>query len=420
MVEKSKRIRELQHMKTSSNDSTRKFIFGSAAVIFLAAVVFFFTFFHVKTVEVMGSDHYSEDQLKEKILKGTLTTNSILAPMFYAKDAAESLPYIESFNVRRSGRNKLIITVKEKNVVGCIPYLDSYIYFDRSGYFVEGSKIRDTKVAFFDGIQVKKVIMEEKLPIKETILNTAVALSTIFAKNDMVPDHIIFDDNYEISLLYGDITVQLGKDQYLEDKMTRAIAILPELSGQKGILHMENISRNSKTVTFESEEAEAEVTAENWNGGYDENGDYTGDGEYDENGNYVGPKLVSTLDTALERWVGGYDEEGDYTGNGEYDADLNYVGPAPTQELLDSFGDWTGGYNEDGGFDGTGEYDADGNYVGAKPDDSGNTENTVDAGDSESDQSGENLSYDSSEDSEENSDESDYSDEEGDYYDEEY
>ena len=262
--------------------------------------------------------------------------------------------------------------------------------------------------------------MEEKLPIKETILNTAVALSTIFAKNDMVPDHIIFDDNYEISLLYGDITVQLGKDQYLEDKMTRAIAILPELSGQKGILHMENISRNSKTVTFESEEAEAEVTAENWNGGYDENGDYTGDGEYDENGNYVGPKPVSTLDTALERWVGGYDEEGDYTGNGEYDADLNYVGPAPTQELLDSFGDWTGGYNEDGGFDGTGEYDADGNYVGAKPDDSGNTENTVDAGDSESDQSGENLSYDSSEDSEENSDESDYSDEEGDYYDEEY
>lgn len=51
---------------------------------------------------------------------------------------------------------------------------------------------------------------------------------------------------------------------------------------------MENISRNSKTVTFEAEEVE--ITAENWNGGYDENGDYTGDGEYDENGDYVGPK----------------------------------------------------------------------------------------------------------------------------------
>ena len=322
-------------MKTSSDISTRKLVIGSAAIAVLAAVIFFFAFFQVKTVEVMGNDHYSDDELKERILKSPMTSNTILAPLFYAKDAAEDFPYIENFNVRRSGRSKLIISVKEKNVVGCIPYLDSYIYFDRNGYFVEGSKTRDTKVAFFDGIQVRKVVMEEKLPIKETVMNTAIALSTIFAKNDMVPDHILFDDNYEISLLYGDITVQLGKDQYLEDKMTRAIAILPQLTGQKGILHMENISRNSKTVTFEGEEVE--ITAENWNGGYDENGDYTGDGEYDENGNYVGPKPATALDTALDRWVGGYDEEGDYTGSGEYDADLNYVGPAPTQELLDSF-----------------------------------------------------------------------------------
>lgn len=407
-------------MKTSSNISTRKLVIGSVAVVVLAAAVFFFTFFQVKTVEVIGNDHYTEDKLKEKILKGSMTSNAILAPLFYSKNAAEELPYIESFNVRRSGRNKLIISVKEKSVVGCIPYLDSYVYFDSNGYFVEGSKTRDTKVAFFDGIQPKKVVMEEKLPIKETVLNTAVALSTIFAKNDMVPDHIMFDDSYEISLLYGDITVQLGKDEYLEDKMTRAIAILPQLEGQKGILHMENISRNSKTVTFEAEEVE--ITAENWNGGYDENGDYTGDGEYDENGDYVGPKPATALDTATERWVGGYDEEGDYTGSGEYDADLNYVGPAPTQELLDSFGDWTGGYNESGGFDGVGEYDADGNYVGANPNTSDDTENTSDSGDSgeESDTSGEEDSYDESTESDQEYDsESDYSDEEEGYYDEE-
>ena len=400
-------------MKTSSNISTRKLVICSVAVVVLAAAVFFFTFFQVKTVEVIGNDHYTEDELKEKILKGSMTSNAILAPLFYSKNAAEELPYIESFNVRRSGRNKLIISVKEKSVVGCIPYLDSYVYFDSNGYFVEGSKTRDTKVAFFDGIQPKKVVMEEKLPIKETVLNTAVALSTIFAKNDMVPDHIMFDDSYEISLLYGDITVQLGKDEYLEDKMTRAIAILPQLEGQKGILHMENISRNSKTVTFEAEEVE--ITAENWNGGYDENGDYTGDGEYDENGDYVGPKPATALDTATERWVGGYDEEGDYTGSGEYDADLNYVGPAPTQELLDSFGDWTGGYNESGGFDGVGEYDADGNYVGANPNTSDDTENTSDSGDS-----GEEDSYDESTESDQEYDsESDYSDEEEGYYDEE-
>ena len=313
--------------------------------------------------------------------------------------------------MKRSDRHKLIISVKEKSVVGCIPYLDSYIYFDNNGYFVEGSKIRDTKVAFFDGIQPSKIVMKEKLPIKGAVLNTAVALSTIFAKNDKVPDHISFDDNYEISLMYGDVTVQLGKDEYLEDKMTRAIAILPQLEGQKGILHMENISRNSKMVTFEAEEEE--ITAENWNGGYDENGDYTGDGEYDESGKYVGPKPVTALDTAIENWVGGYDEEGDYTGSGEYDADLNYIGPAPTQELLDSFGDWTGGYNEAGGFDGVGEYDAEGNYVGAKPED---TEDNSDTDNEDGSSQEEDSEEKSTENTGEDSYEDGYSEEESDYY----
>lgn len=402
-------------MKTSSNISTRKLVIGSAAIAVLAAVIFFFAFFQVKTVEVMGSEHYSEDELKEKILKSPMTSNTILAPLFYAKDAAENLPYVESFNVRRSGRSKLIISVKEKNVVGCIPYLDSYVYFDRNGYFVEGSKTRDTRVAFFDGIQVKKVVMNEKLPIKETVMNTAIALSTIFAKNDMVPDHIMFDDNYEISLLYGDVTVQLGKDQYLEDKMTRAIAILPQLSGQKGVLHMENISRNSKMVTFEAESSTTDDAAADWNGGYDEDGNYTGDGEYDENGNYVGPKPATALETALERWVGGYDEEGDYTGSGEYDENLNYVGPAPTQETLDAFGDWTGGYNEAGGFDGVGEYDAEGNYVGPMPSD---TETSEDSGSSQDDSGDSGSADESSENDQENDSESDSSDEEDGSYDE--
>lgn len=48
-----------------------------------------------------------------------------------------------------------------------------------------------------------------------------------------MPDHIQFDESYEISLLYGDITVSLGKDVNLEDKMTRVIAILPALQVRK-------------------------------------------------------------------------------------------------------------------------------------------------------------------------------------------
>lgn len=352
---------------------TKKIIWGILAAVLLAGVIFFFTFFRVRTVEVMGTTHYTADQVKEMALQGPFAENSVLAAAFHAREAVEDMPFIESYSITMINRNTICISVREKKAVGCIPYLDNYVYFDRNGIFIEGSKTRDESIPFFDGIQVSKVIMNEKLPIKEdTVLNTAVALATIFQKNQMVPDHIEFDESYQISLIYGNITVILGQDKLLEDKMTRLISILPRISGQTGVLHMENITETSKTFNFVSETGE--ISSENWTGGYDENGEYTGDGEYDANGNYVGAKPKSEYEYALENWHGGYDGEGNYTGDGEYDENMNYAGPKPTEESIAANGDWNGGYMEDGSYTGYGQLDREGNYVGPNPNETSDEE----------------------------------------------
>ena len=315
------------------NKKTKKITAYIVGLGLLAAAVVFFTYYKVDSVQVRGTTHYSDEEVKKMVLRGPLASNSVLAPMIYSTTDTDDVAFVDAFKVTQINRNTICISVKEKKPVGCIHYLDSYVFFDRNGIFVEGSKTRDESVPYFDGIQVNSVVMDEKLDIKgDSVLNTAVALSTIFQKNEMIPDHIQFDSSYSISLIYGDITVQLGKDEDLEEKMNRVIAILPKLTGKKGILHMESVSTDTNTF----EEEKEPVTAENWNGGYDEQGNYTGDGEYDENGNYVGARPRTALDEAIENWNGGYDGEGDYTGEGEYDADGNYVGPKPTQESLDA------------------------------------------------------------------------------------
>ena len=309
-------------------------VFGS---ILAAGLIFFFAYFKVDEVEVMGSSHYSEKELRKMVLRGPLASNSVLAPLLYTKRETEDIPFVKGYVVNQVNRNTICISVKEEKPVGCIPYLDSYIYFDRNGIFIESSKKRNETIPYFDGISVKHVIKDEELPIKgKTVLNTAVALATIFQKNETIPDHIEFDENYQISLLYGDITVMLGKDEFLEDKMTRAVAILPLIAGRKGILHLESVTDTEKTITFEEEvkEKTPEELAAEWTGGYEESGEYTGTGEFDENGTYVGPKPMTELEKALAEWTGGYDEEGDYTGAGEYDEYGNYVGPAPTEESI--------------------------------------------------------------------------------------
>lgn len=376
---------------------TKKIMAGVIGVGILAALIVFFSYYKVDSVEVRGTDHYTDEEVKSMVLRGPLASNSVLAPLVYSTTNTDDIAYVDGFKVTQLNRNTICISVKEKKTVGCIRYLDSYVYFDRNGIFVEGSQNRDVTVPYFDGIQVNSIVMDEKLDIKgDTVLNTAVALSTIFQKNDMIPDHIQFDNSYSISLIYGDITVNLGKDEDLEEKMNRVIAILPKIQGKKGILHMESVSTDSNT--FEEEKEETEITAENWNGGYDEDGNYTGDGEYDEDGNYVGPKPKTALDEAIENWNGGYDEEGDYTGAGEYDESGNYVGPKPTQESLDAAAAESGDSSEEG----------DGSSSDGQSSDS--------SGDGSSDYSAdENGSYDSSYDSSYDTESSDSYDEYGNY-----
>ena len=325
--------------KPPMSKKSKKIMAGGIGTGVFVAVIIFFSYYKVDSVEIRGTSHYTDEEVKNMVLRGPMASNSVLAPLIYSTTNTDDIAYVDAFKVTQLNRNTICISVKEKKAVGCIRYLDSYIYFDRNGIFVEGSQNRDETVPYFDGIQVNSIVMDEKLDIRgDTVLNTAVALSTIFQKNDMIPDHIQFDSSYSISLIYGDVTVQLGKDVDLEEKMNRGIAILPRIQGKKGILHMESVATDSNTF----EEEQEEVTAGNWNGGYDEEGNYTGDGEYDEDGNYVGAKPKTALEEAIENWNGGYDEEGDYTGAGEYDESGNYVGSKPTQESLDAADDESG------------------------------------------------------------------------------
>ena len=325
--------------KPPMSKKSKKIMAGVIGTGILVAVIIFFSYYKVDSVEIRGTSHYTDEEVKNMVLRGPMASNSVLAPLIYSTTNTDDIAYVDAFKVTQLNRNTICISVKEKKAVGCIRYLDSYIYFDRNGIFVEGSQNRDETVPYFDGIQVNSIVMDEKLDIRgDTVLNTAVALSTIFQKNDMIPDHIQFDSSYSISLIYGDVTVQLGKDVDLEEKMNRVIAILPQIQGKKCILHMESVATDSNTF----EEEQEEVTAGNWNGGYDEEGNYTGDGEYDEDGNYVGAKPKTALEEAIENWNGGYDEEGDYTGAGEYDESGNYVGSKPTQESLDAADDESG------------------------------------------------------------------------------
>ena len=47
--------------------------------------------------------------------------------------------------------------------------------------------------------------------------------------------------------------MRLGADTDLEEKMTRVAAILPELEGMSGVLHLEDFTEDTQNIVFGQE-----------------------------------------------------------------------------------------------------------------------------------------------------------------------
>ena len=61
----------------------KKMIFCTLGAVLLAGLVFFFSYFHVSKVEVMGTARYSDEEVKSMALQGAFTDNSVLAVLLH-------------------------------------------------------------------------------------------------------------------------------------------------------------------------------------------------------------------------------------------------------------------------------------------------------------------------------------------------
>ena len=81
----------------------KKAILGTLGAVLLAGLVFFFSYFHVTKVEVMGTARYTDEQVKEMALQGAFTDNSVLAVLLHSRVDVEGafcgrLSYYQAFS----------------------------------------------------------------------------------------------------------------------------------------------------------------------------------------------------------------------------------------------------------------------------------------------------------------------------------
>ena len=239
------------------HEERKKFyvIIGLCAVnVMLLMIYFLLTHYAVKNVIVDGNKHYSAKEIQSMIMKGYLGDNSLYLSLKYKNKEIEDIPFVETMDVVVQSNDTIKIIVYEKALAGYVEYLGRYMYFDNEGVIVEASKVTTKGIPQVTGLGFDHVVLYDKLPVDNNgIFQNVLTITKLLNKYDIICDKIQFDSNYNVTLGYDNVKVNIGALENLDEKIMQLPLILPSLKGEKGVLDLQNYSSDKKTTSFERE-----------------------------------------------------------------------------------------------------------------------------------------------------------------------
>ena len=237
--------------------SRRLLIFCLALFLCLSAAVLFGMFTSITEVTIVGTSPYDEEELKARIFENPKEQSLLYAYLNEMLGTHKEIPFIERYDVRFTGLTSVEITLYEKSIVGCIEYMDSYMYFDREGIVVESSSEKKEGVPLISGLDFDRIVLYGKLSISsEQVFTDILNLTQLLEKYEMSVDKIYFDSQYHVVFYVDNIKVRLGSCDSLDGKITELKQMLPQLEGLSGTLYLDTYRENMppSSYVFKKEE----------------------------------------------------------------------------------------------------------------------------------------------------------------------
>ncbi len=217
-------------------------IWIAAAVILLAAILFLSV--HVTSVTVTGSKRYTAEQLDGILFPERWDKNSIY---LYFKDRFRphrQIPFVDDYKLVFHGPTKLEVIVYEKDIVGYVSDMSSYMYFDRDGIVVESSSSKLEGVPWITGLHFGQLILHRPLPVEDqTVFQDILNLTQQLSLHQLSVDRIEYNSHKKATLYMGEMEVTLGDDTNIDSKisvLSDILAAQPQLVGIPGVIELEN------------------------------------------------------------------------------------------------------------------------------------------------------------------------------------
>lgn len=236
----------------------KRWIILSIALAVLLAGGIYINSFRLESVQIIGCENVDEQTIKDAVLKSKYSGNTLLLFVAYKFSPVEDIPFVDKVEVEFVTKNSIAVTVYEKATAGCVEYMNGYVFFDKDGIVLESSDKTIPGVPCIRGLKFAQWEMGKKLPIDDASkFKSILTITQLIDKYDLEIDGIRFSNENEITLVYGDILIELGDGDNLAVQMMNLGKILEALDGKEGRLYMQDYDSAKATVSFK------EATAKN-------------------------------------------------------------------------------------------------------------------------------------------------------------
>ncbi|WAM31110.1 cell division protein FtsQ/DivIB [Caldicellulosiruptor naganoensis] len=190
----------------------RKIIVLLLLVLITLVFVFRLDYFNVKEFSIHNLKRVKKDDII-KILQQYQNQNILSINTKEIRQKLLENPEIEDIRITRRLPNVLVLEIYEKETIGLIKYLNSYIEIDKNGYVIRIEGDLPKKTIVFEGLKVNEAMVGKKLDVEDhLLLDEGLQVASSLKNFDVFRK---FDVDHVVVLLKNINNVELKMDKLL-------------------------------------------------------------------------------------------------------------------------------------------------------------------------------------------------------------
>lgn len=239
-------IIEFKKRKEKKRTNNFKLLLFIGVIVLILLMSFKSSLFNISIVEIEGINHYTEEEIYEIIGMGNKT--NIFELMF--RDNVKHMEYdafISNIDIKYSLPNSISINVKERKIIGYVPYMGTYLCLDKDGLILEDTPYIEGSYPLIEGLQFDEFSVGQVLQTKDKeSFVCMLQLVQAFEKYRILGEiqKVNLYDCNNIILETNTIKANFGNIDEFDKKvniLSQAISKIP--TSKKGIIDLQDVDK---------------------------------------------------------------------------------------------------------------------------------------------------------------------------------